>query len=207
MSELVKPTLVWDVDDVKARTREAVVASANRAFGLRLTNADYSENFPAMTRRSREAVSNWWLGFCEVELRGLEPVSGIPGVVGRLSLYFNHEQLTSRRSELRAVTQEWTRQHYAGHMAALHMMDIDWDGDPAAHLVTKADRFNAIAGAVCLIDDQPKHCLPVAAGGHWAIQFNEGNRMPVPTDVPPTYAVARCAGELEDVIMNKLLPA
>ncbi|MCA9324737.1 hypothetical protein KDA23_01545 [Candidatus Saccharibacteria bacterium] len=208
MNVTEKPTLVWDIDGVKAATHDAIVASANRTFGLSLGRGDFSEDFVDMTGQPRAAITEWWLGFCEAEFPYLEPITGMPQVVATLSAYARHEQLTSRRPMFRSVTELWTQQHYGEHVDALNMMEIDWDNDPGAHLITKAGRLATIPGAVCLVDDEPKHCMEVAKHGRWAVQFvTDPVSQRVPIDRPATYLAAYSPAEVEDQIMSRVLVA
>lgn len=201
------PTITWDIDGVKARSAPAIIDSANRTFGLRLRPEDYQVNFVTMTRQPQKAVSGWWRTFCHEQFPLLEPVEGMREVIEAFDR-LRHVQLTTRRPEFRSITEAWTNQHYGSLMQALYMQEIDWEGDPNAHMVTKWNAFRAIKGAVCHIDDELRHPFSIAAARHWGIYLQtEPWQPPVPEDRPPTLLVARSPAEVGEFIADIVLPA
>lgn len=68
-------------------------------------------------------------------------------------------------------------------------------------------RLKTIPAAVCMIDNEVKHPLSVAASGLWGIHLNENLRQPVPVDAPPTFLTARAPEEVADLVMNVVLPS
>lgn len=199
------PVVVWDVDDVMAQTIDPLLHSANTRFGLHLTRVLFTENFVEMIGHPREVITDWFLQFCHKEFPRLEPTFGMPEVLSSLRGVVTHAQLTSRRAMFRAITEAWTMTHY-GAGIGLNMMETDWDNNPLAHLITKAQRFATIAGAACMVDNDKKHPLAVAAAGNWGICLPHDLSGPMPSDTPPKFRVARHPDEVHELITTVVLP-
>jgi hypothetical protein len=204
-----KPTIVWDIDEVKAHTKQSILRSANTTFNLRLKTTDFSENLPKMVGKSREVTTDWFLGFCATEFPLLQPRAGMRELLADFSETFTHEQLTSRRSQFRDVTAAWTEQHYAGLVNALHMFRVDWDNDPQAHERTKADFLPEIEGAVALVDDEIKNAWQAAAVGYVGVRLCDpelASPSQFLADAPPTYYEVHSVDQLRQTLERAVVP-
>ena len=163
MSE--KPIIAVDIDDVIASNAESFVAYSNATFGTHLSVEDYHEHWsemwgvdhPETLRRSDIFHESGHMGTYGA-------VDGALEALTELKEKFHLVVLTSRRSSMRKLTQEWVDMQYPGIFS--DVVFTSFFDVPAAGNVdkTKAHLLREI-GASYIIDDQVKHVLPAAEMG------------------------------------------
>lgn len=169
-----KQIIAVDVDDVLAAEAEFVISYSNEHWGGDFTLEDYSEHW-----------NNFWqVNHEELERRASELhqpgiVSGyriLPhglAVLRKLKMEYELIVVTSRRKVVEGETLQWLDLHFPEIFSKLVLTGF-WDDPDAAdrHLLSKGSLLRD-HDVVCLIDDQPKHCLGAVEHGMKAVLFGD----------------------------------
>lgn len=184
-----KPIIAVDIDDTLGPTTEGWVAFSNERWGHNLTVEDYDEDWGKMwgvdhEETLRRIPDMYTSGVVESLTHDPEAVRVLSALATRYDLVVT----TSRHSNFAEATRIWIEQYYKGIFKDIHLAGIYDNFSADAVRRTKGDLITAI-GADFLIDDQPKHCLAVAAQGKTGILFGDyaWNRQ-----FEPTAGVVRC---------------
>jgi uncharacterized HAD superfamily protein len=175
----MRKTIAIDLDDVLAAHAGAFVAYSNERWGTNLSVDDYDEHWGLLWKTEHEETNRRaieYLGSGTVGQYRHEP--GAEGVLRGLKRDYDLVIVTSRRNMIRQETEAWIERYFAGIFSAVHFAGM-WDnGNRGGYMASKLDLVREV-GADYLIDDQLKHCLPVAEAGISAILYGDyaWNRM------------------------------
>jgi 5'(3')-deoxyribonucleotidase len=189
----VRKTIAIDLDDVLAAHAEAFVAYSNQRWGTHLTVDDYDEHWGMLWKTEYEETNQRaiaYLGSGAVGQYRHEPEAEV--VLRRLKSDYDLVIVTSRRNMIRQETEAWIERYFKGIFNAIHFAGM-WDnGNRGGYMVSKLDLVQEV-GADYLIDDQLKHCLPVAEAGIHAILYgdyawNQAEQLPKKVTCCKTWA-------------------
>lgn len=171
----MRQTIAVDIDDVLSASAAGFAAYSNKQWGLRITAADYDENWAKV----------WGVSIEEAKVRaehfhtagvvdGYDYQKGAREALQRLGQTYNLIVVTSRRSVLKPETDQWLERHFPGLFKSVQYAGF-WDGE---HQTLHALEQHKAAicrelGADFLIDDQLKHCEGAAACGMQALLFGD----------------------------------
>ena len=177
-TNLSKPIIAIDIDDVLASSAKAFVEFSNERWGTNLVVDDYDENWARMWGLDNGDVENLKL----ISERSIDALSyGVPrmeniadayDVLKKLGQHFTLIVVTSRRSELKAETLAWIQERYEGIFKEDKIFFTGFYDtiNSASWNKSKGDILRELDVSY-LVDDQVKHCNGAAEHGIKALQF------------------------------------
>lgn len=171
----MRKTIAVDIDDVLSASAEGFAAYSNKQWGTNLTADDYSEEWAVVWGVPLEEAVKRAVVFHESGAVGdyRHHAQALP-VLQKLRKKYDLVVVTSRRSVLKPETDVWLQHYFPDMFKAVHYAGM-WDGehDPLHALKQSKAAICQSLGAQYLIDDQPKHCVGVAACGIDALLFGD----------------------------------
>ena len=175
---LNKPTIAIDIDDVLSLSSEAFITYSNERWSTELTQGQYDENWSLLwnldakredhrtivTQRGSEILTN--------TVPTMERVEGAYEALKALEGHFNFIVVTSRRSDLEAMTLIWLKTRYPNlfHQKKIYFTGFYDTIKEGSWRLSKGDMLRNL-GVQYLIDDQVKHCNSAARHGITSLLF------------------------------------
>ena len=170
---MTKKIIAIDIDNVLALSVEAEIKFSNERWGTSFAAHDFNEDLASMWQVTHEEAEERWVEFLSTDpMRSYGVIPTAKAALEKLKKDHVLLAVTSRRTFLRPITQEWLDSNYPNVFKKLHMAGIFGEGKKDAHLLTKAEILEEI-GAAYLIDDQLKHCEGAVSVGVEAVLFGD----------------------------------
>jgi len=172
-----KPIIIVDIDDVLSASAEGFADYSNATWGSGITAEDYHEDWAIPWSVTREEAARRALEYHQVAAHGrYKHFPEALSVLRNLAKRYDLIAVTSRRSSVKAATDEWLANYFPNlfkEVIFAGMWDDHTDKNIEAKLdVTKTDICLSL-GAKFIIDDQLKHCQSAAQAGIKALLFGD----------------------------------
>lgn len=170
----MKPLVAVDIDNVLGATAEMIADFSNKTWGTDLDATHFNEDFSVMWGvSSQEAVKRVAYLYQSDIFAHISPIDDAFTVLSMLKDQYRFVTLSSRLSSVATLTRQWLDRYYPGifveqYYSGIYDVSDTQKTSRVAH--TKGESAHAV-GAICLVDDEPKHCLGAQQYGIDAVLF------------------------------------
>jgi uncharacterized HAD superfamily protein len=159
-----KKVLGLDFDDVVNNFNKVFYAWHNQYYGTKvlfigITSYNICQILGISERVMRDRVER----FIHQYHHEIKPAPGVCAALMQLSDKFELHMITSRCESLQTITHSWLTEYKLNSFAHHHFTN-GFNTKHPERTRKKLDVCKEI-GAVCLVEDAPKHCIDVASGG------------------------------------------
>jgi uncharacterized HAD superfamily protein len=161
---MAKKVLGLDFDDVTVDFNKAFYAWHNQHFGTKVPYGEIvSYDICAMLGISERLMLERTNTFLHKHHTEVRPIAGVYAALRQLSSEFELHVITSRCESLKDVTLGLLGKHGLEFFTQHHFTN-GFNTKYPERARKKLDVCKEI-GAICLVEDAPKHCIDVASGG------------------------------------------
>ena len=168
-----KPIIAIDIDDVIAANAPAFIKYSNQKFGTNLTVDDYQEHWGDLWKVEVEETEKRAIEYHESGvIATYDVISGALEVLKELKKRFRLVILTTRRSSIKKLTEDWIEKYYPNIFDGFVYSGFFDSVTKNRYNMTKAELAKNIK-ADYIIDDQLKHIEAAAELGIKGLLFGE----------------------------------
>lgn len=173
----MKQTIAIDIDDVMANENHAMMRFINKRYGLSHTEKDYDITgeywgyWEKVWNVDEHEGSKRYDAFVNAKASKQVKLALLPGAletISDLKQRYNLVVVTSRKSVLLQMTEEWLEEHFPKTFNGVHFIELWGSGEK----LSKA-RICKEIGASYLIDDNVEHCSLAQEAGVQALLFGD----------------------------------